>query len=318
MARARKLSDTALAKRVEEALGPFHETLDFAGELRQSRRHPQDALILLCSRLDALGNWLDRWPTNRESFVEFVCLYGGHEELMRGVSLGNLYQDLRYYEWLTPGGLVEAPGRLCRFSPADTPIIRFLDESEIPLTEKAIQGLFRRMSRTVMKRFRASPRQPKGKREVAPLGEVKRVLGDGFDTPRWRRVRAPILQASGPLLKTYTLADILYREFRCQSIHGLAAIDAKRFFSEARPYWRVWHAIHGYEFLLVEFPAAFIEELLRNALERVRSEVLAKRLLPPEIHNRVFPGEGLDWLDYLDVDALPDIQRVRLALRDRG
>jgi hypothetical protein len=169
-----------------------------------------------------------------------------------------------------------------------------------------------------MERFRVSPRQPKVKREVAPLGEVKRVLGDIFDTPRWRRFRSPILQASDPLLKTYTLANILYREFRCESIHGIAAIDPKRFFSEARPYWRVWHAIHGYEFLLAEFPAAFIEELLRNALERVRCEVLARRLLPPEVHNRVFPGEGLDWLDYLDVEAIPDIRRVRLALRDRG
>src|SRR5436190_1590890 len=113
---------------------PFQDTVRLTDHLIAQSQNPQDILLLLCSRLDAMATAVAKGESqSKVAFVDFVLSYGGDRKFWHSVSAGDIYYELDFHCWLMEG-LVPRPGRITRFSRTNDPIIRLLDISGIPLT----------------------------------------------------------------------------------------------------------------------------------------------------------------------------------------
>jgi hypothetical protein len=129
-----ELTDTQIHDRLDSFLQLFVPTIELADRLRDSKTHAQEILALVCARLDGLAcSSLPEDYPRKKAFVEFVTSYGGQRQLLRSVSVGDLYADLIYHRWFLEV-MIESPGRIHRYSSQDDAFIRFLDNSHVPFT----------------------------------------------------------------------------------------------------------------------------------------------------------------------------------------
>ncbi len=314
---------TNLRERLVDGLRTFFDqfssTMELVDGLIHARTHPQEILILLCSRLDALASSAKNEDEPRQkAFTGLITAYGGFRNLFKSVSVGDLYYEVGYHRWLLPGGLIEKPGRIHRFSALNDPFIRLLDESGIALTVEEADRLLSGIMQGLREDFRVMARQSLAKR---PIGTTEQVLGaivarfKGPRSPVDGRVLGGKLQ---PILSGKTIASLLYERFRCGVIHGgRVRLNEDRFFGEEEPYWEAMYSQHHGSFLLIEFPAKFLATLCRQCMTTYRQHLVTKGKVPPDVHFQMF-GEGmLDELGLLDESLLPRGQSVTLKLPTR-
>ena len=128
----------ALQKVLDTFFRQFSSTAELVDRLIDSREHPQEILLLLCGRLDALASGSVReGEPGAKSFSHFITAHGRRRQLFESISIGDLYYEVNYHRWLLPGALAKA-GRLHRFSHIDDGILHLLTESDIPLTRQAV------------------------------------------------------------------------------------------------------------------------------------------------------------------------------------
>jgi hypothetical protein len=297
-------AEDIFTKGLSEFVELFGPTIELAERLIQARTNAQEVVLLLCARLDALASALVVEGTpNHESFARLVVKYGGHRELMESVSAGDIYYELGYHRWLIEG-TIPKPGRLVRFSRVDDPIIYLLDHSGVPITVEDGTNLFTRMMRAVETAFRCKAGQPRSKPTCAKRKAFSTALEQEFARSKNDELKSSIGEASRLLLDSKTIAALMYQRFRNEAIHGgHVLIDEERFFTETAPYWKPLVSEYYPAFLVVEFPARFLIDVLRNCLRTVCKMMEATRKLPPDIHFHVF-GAGLDHLEFLDQDLI--------------
>jgi hypothetical protein len=291
------------SKKLDKYFNQFSSTQALVNGLIKSKKYPQEILILLCSRIDALASSAAKeGAPSGLSFATFVTTYSGKSKLFDSVSVGDVYYELDYHLWLLPG-MIEKAGRIHIFSRLNEPILKLLIESEIALTLEESQNLIRRLQRTLRRNFRVSPKQPRGKRPLASANEIKQTIRNGFGKQKGSLLEKGI----DPLISSKRLARILYERFRCEVIHGgRVLIDEPRFFGEREPYWKPLYSDFYGPFQLVEFPAQFLASLFSDCIQNYRKRLEATRKVPPNIHFEMFPDNLFRWLDLLDEELLPE------------
>ncbi len=290
----------------------YSSTRGLVDSLIRAKSHPQEILILLCSRIDALASSAasEDEPSGR-SFTRFVTIYSGCSKLFDSVSVGDLYYELDYHLWMLPG-ILEKAGRIRIFSRLNEPILRLLVDSEIALTQEEAQRLMKRILRALRRHFRATPNQPRTKRPLASANQIVQAVQDEFSGSRSGPLPQALEKAINPLISSKTLGRILYQRFRCEAIHGgRVLIEESRFFSERKPYWKPLRSKFYGPFQLVEFPAKFLASLFSNCLRNYRKRLEATGKVPPNVHFEMFSNDPFTNLDLLDGTLLP---RGRTAL----
>lgn len=308
-----------LKTRLSQFFESFSPTLDLLDDLIRSRSHPQEIIILTCSRLDALASTATPPEApKRDSFVKFVCAYGQDRDFFNRVSVSNLYRDISRYEWLLAEGLLLQSGRMYRFSQGDDDMVQFIDYSDVPLTEEWLGRMLRTILRVLQSRFRVKPGQPLQKSPMADVDLVAESITAAVKRSRCRGFAETISEAVKPLIRTKVIARILYEEFRSEVIHsGQVVIDEERFFVEARPYWGAFEHPNLGQCLFVEFPALYLRNLLANCIKTYRHHLVAKGVVPAGIHWQVFRGDNIEKLKYMDPDTLGEYGVARFKLSRR-
>ncbi|MFQ5792814.1 MAG: hypothetical protein ACE5JI_20280 [Acidobacteriota bacterium] len=304
--------------RIDTYFDLFSRTLELSEQLIPARSHGHEVLILLCSRLDALASsaFREGYP-NRKAFVDFVTGYGRRRNLLQSISVGDLYHELAYHRWFLPT-TIPKPGRLNRFSRVDDPILTLLVQSDIPLTERDADRLLGGIMRALRETFRVMPGQPLSKRHLATRNDVVNEITKAFDSPRKRNIAEALPQALGHLLDAKKMATILYEKFRSEAIHGARVqLDNRRFFRDSDPYWVPRYSESVASYLLAEFPARFLVNLLSDCIKTYRRHLISKGVLPADIIYAIFEDDFLAFIDLLDEEMLPEYGAVQFRLEKR-
>jgi hypothetical protein len=284
----------------------FSSTRELVKSLIEQEVHPQEILIMLCSRIDALSCAATAEEVAKgDAFVRFISTYGGDRKLFESVSAGDLYYELDYHLWLLPG-ILEKAGRLRLYSRLSDPILKLLVESEIPLTLPDAQRLVERLQRGLRRRFRVAPNQRRKKHAIGSADAITNALLDDFPPRRSTTNIEAVRKALNPLICSKTLARIIYEKYRCGVIHGgRVRIDDERFFTDKRPYWTPMYSEFYGPFELIHFPAQFLASLLSECLKNYRKRLEATGKVPPDIHFEMFIEDPFAHLDLLDETLLP-------------
>jgi len=305
----------ALEERLNSFFDLFASTLELTERLISLRSHAQELLILLCSRLDALASSAAAEDIPRkQAFTHFVTAYSCRRNLFESISAGDLYYELAYHRWMLRG-TIPKPGRIHRYSRIDDPIINLLQDSGIALTEKDADRLLSGIMKALRGLLRVMPGQPLTKPRLGSVEKVTEAIVSSFDTPRKKRIADTLPQALRSLVRSKTVAAILYDKFRCEAIHGARVLmNEHKFFAETEPYWEPEDSGYFGSYLLIEFPARFLVCVLRDCITTYRQHLMAKEKLPPEILFHVFGDDSFKFIEFLDEDALAKDQSLRLNI----
>lgn len=194
-----------IESRVEDFFGTFRTTERFLQQLVQMREGPQEFLILVCCRLDALANLtFPRWKGKQaDAFTKFVLHYSGFERQLRRISVPDLFYYLSYERWVLPG-VISEPGRLYQFTEDDEPFIRLVVNSELPITQEAIGDFIAFALRTLKRAYRVVPNQKLTRKSVAKQSEVIKSLLAAAESPRRRKYIKP-LKAAKSVIERFLL-----------------------------------------------------------------------------------------------------------------
>ena len=278
-----------LGNLLDEFLNLFRPSIDLAERLIAAKSNPQEIILLMCARLDALASTIaSEDQANRAAFISLLVNYTGYRDLMRSVSVGDLYYELGYHRWIAEG-LIPKPGRVHKFSDLNDPVIELLDRSGIPLTVDAAERFLARAMRALVANFRCRPGQPRAKAGIVKPGEVIAAFEAEFRRSVDAELRQNLKTAFQPLLDKKTVAAILYDRFRNSAVHGVRVdLDEMNFFAAQEPYWKPLYSEYYPSFRFLMFPAAFLVKLLRNCLGTVRQHLAATQKLPPDVHFHIF------------------------------
>jgi hypothetical protein len=306
-----QIQNHTLTKGLDQFFAQLSTTVTLVNHLIGSKSYPQEILLLLCSRIDALASAsTSAEERSGKAFTDFVTLYGGRRKLFESISLGDLYYELDFHLWLLPG-MIEKAGRIRIFSHIDEPILKLLVGSEIALTLDEVRRFLTRIRRSLRRNFQVAPHQRQAKQPLASAAAIEGAVLDEF-RKRPKEYKIALRSAISPFIRSKTIARILYHRFRCEVIHGgKVRIDEQRFFAETEPYWRPMYSECYGPFQLVEFPARFLEALFVGCIRNYRQRLEQTRKIPPDIHFEMFPDDLFAHLELLDQSLLP---RGRIAV----
>jgi hypothetical protein len=294
------------AKALDRFFRQFAPTEQLARQLTDAQSHAQEIVILLCSRIDALASGAAReGEPSAKAFARFVETYGGNRRLLASVSLGDVYYELDYHLWLSPG-IIEKAGRIKTFSRVNDPILRLLVDSEIPITLKDAQRLLSQLLAALRKNFRVTPSQrKKGAALSSPMSVTDAIVRE-LKRKRAAPGEDQVVKCLTPLLSSKIISRILYERFRCEAIHGgYVVLDGTKFFHETNPYWKPLETEHYGPFQLIEFPAKFLMALFSNCMRNYRKHLETLGKVPPGVHFQMFPDDPLEHTELLDESFLP-------------
>jgi hypothetical protein len=308
-----KTRRSPIEDRIQEVFRDYSDTLTLVREYATARQHPVELGILVCARLDSLANLAGLGKTQPDRFRRFLEEYSGQKSLLQKIAIPNLYTYLgRHHDFLPL--TVEIPGRIQQFDrDKDLPFIRFVSESDLPITDEAIGAFLRWFSRVVQRKYRTTATQSRKKPSLDTHGSFGAHLADAAASRRSDAyVRA--VAALQPLIGYFSLGSILYREFRSGIIHEFGfSIDESEFFRKSG----VYLSTISYEYdetvhLDIQFSASWLIDVFSSCLTNYRKHLLATRKLPPGLFFEIC--DVIDEVDLLDDDGLPDPQDIRLAL----
>jgi hypothetical protein len=308
-----KATRSQIEGRIREAFEDYSETLALVRTYAAAKQHPVELAILVCARLDSLANLAGLGRTQHDKFERFVEEYSGQKSLLQKVAVPNIYSYLaRHYDFLPI--TIEAPGRILQFDrDDDLPFIRFVADSGLPLTDDAISAFLRWFSRVVQKKYRTTATQTRLKPSLDSQDSLFTHIASAAADRRSDIYRGAV-GALRPLIRTFSLSSILYREFRSGLIHEFGfSIYAAEFFREPRIYWSsVSHAYDNTRYLDVQFSAPWLIDLFETCLINYLKRLTTARILPPGLFFEIC--DVPDELDLLDESAMPSPKYIALAL----
>jgi len=205
-----KLSTEQLSA-IEDAirlyLQPLRERLDGVRQFVLERHHSHEVILLLCAYLDALATTILGVGGSSETRLGTLLETFSCWPRWAQVSLPDLYQLLVHAAaWPY---LFEAPG--LRLDPAQSALrksLKTLGFRMEPDDEEAARRVLRDVSERLASLGRVMPEQDTG---PSILGETKVCSALG---PRFGR-------AFRPVIERFRVSGVLYRNFRCRSVHEL-------------------------------------------------------------------------------------------------
>jgi len=226
------------------------------------------------------------------------------------ISVADLGMDILYAAEIA-GYIIEKPGRLLLPSEDLKPLIKFVDETGIALTERRFRTLLVGLHDALKSAFRIHVSQTKNKN---PFASEEELIDLALASAGMRRTGAKLTgDIVRALIKGYSYTAVLYREYRCKAVHEAAGIsvDKKRFWTSKRPYFTPWYTLYAGATLKLEFPSEFLIACLETCIECAERAVKGKGLLPLVIWNAICEPEEFE---FLDVDAIEDDRPIRLRI----
>jgi hypothetical protein len=296
-----------IEKRIDSVFERYSTTIDLLKEFIKERSNTQEFILLVCSRLDSLSNMAFQKKSQKDNFIEFLIHHSGYKNKILSISLPDFYDFLCYQLWVLPGSL-EKDGRLHMFDPSrDEKYVMFIWNSGIPINQTQVETLLKFLLRSLKNNYRVLPNQSTSKRSIDSLDNVVQCFENLAKGSNKKFFREAIVsnQHLSNMIKEFSLASILYKEYRCGIIHEYGIdIDPVHFYSERQVYFRTLYNDYVYPTrkLGVQFSARFLFDLLVNSINSYRKRLKQTKRLPIDIYSEIC--DYIKDLDYLDEDSI--------------
>jgi hypothetical protein len=237
--------------------------------------------------------------------------HAGESEEFNLISVTDLAFDIL---WMAESAsyIIPKPGRIQLHSDDLKPLIKFTDQTGIALTEKSVRKLFNCLYDSIKSNFRIHPYQTKNKNSY---GYEDIVIDSIISYPKLRQIGAEItVDNIKSLIKEYTYASILYREYRCKAVHEAAGIyvDSRKFWKLRRPYFiEISSYFSPYPVFKLEFPSLFLIECLETCVKCAEKAVIGKGLLPPPIWNAICDFKEIE---FMDMEGMEEARPIKLKI----
>lgn len=304
-----------LRAKIEEGFKPYDDTLGALRQLVKMRRMAQELIILVCARLDSLANLAFGRMPQEERFFRFLNTYSGQRDTFEDVSIPDLYFFLRFQQDMLPGTLVK-PGRIHVYTEENLAFVRILWKSGLAINRRSASRLLEYLHETLREHYRVNPSQNRRKPQSAKVNAVLACFTVGA-----KGLRAQALQSAEEeiraTIKRFQLGRILYRDYRCASIHEYGvSLDEDMFFAQDLVYWRHFTSkLTSERFSTVEFPSQFLLTSLKQCLRNYKRALRERQRLPMPIFN--VACSLLRDLEYLDDDSIGMGKDISLSV-ERG
>jgi hypothetical protein len=301
--------------RIDSAFEGYRGTIDLLQGFCADRSHGEEFAILVCARLDSLANLAAEGSTQAQRFVNFVTAYSSRRADLQQVSLPNLYaylvrqHDAALYTF-------EIPGRVRIIDEDDElPFFRFLAQCDLPLTAEAVSGFLRWFSIVIQKKYRTTATQKRTKPSLDRASDVLDLLRDAAASRRSEQYGRAVEKLK-PLVNHFSVASILYRDFRSGAIHEYAfSVSEERFFREKGLFFDTVRFVYdpGMRYLDLQFSAAFLLDLFDRCLTNYCKRLSATKKLPLPLFLTV--ADLMTEAQYLDDAPFNQEERfIQLAL----
>jgi hypothetical protein len=304
-------------KRIQSAFQRYDTTVDLLQTFIAAKSHTQEFILLVCARLDSLSNLAFHKKSQKDNFIDFLVHHSGHKDKILSVSVPDLYDYLAYQAWVLPGAL-EKDGRLHVFDPRrDERYISFVWNSGIPITQKHVGLFLKALMTAIRKKYRVLPNQ---KLTLPSIDSAKR-LADLFTAVMRKRSKRLLTETSrvgnslSMFIKEFSLASLLYREYRCGIIHEYGVdVDPTDFYSKREIYFRTLcnDLVYPTRRLRLQFPAKFLLRILLKSLDSYRSRLLQTRRLPFDMFDEIC--DFMKELQFLDDKSVQQGRDIGIAL----
>ncbi|MCK4330614.1 hypothetical protein KAX02_12325 [candidate division WOR-3 bacterium] len=303
-----------LIRRLEQGLSTFTDTIELVNYLLTQKQSSQEIILLTCARLDSLANLAFKNIKGQEqAFRKFILDYSGNKRFFNRISVGDLYSYLTYYGILSQGGLIEKPGRIRKFGSESVNFIEFIKKSGIPIIDKDVSRLAFRIARILSKYFRVKPNQSLKKSYMASRTKILDTISKEFIVPNFKVIK----EALKVLLDDFKASSLLYKNYRCDVIHGLKVeVLEDAFFEKTKPFHGEYGTGYGTTFRLV-FPGPFLRDLLEKCLNQYLHHLKKRRKIPLELLFKMYPSEEFinsNVFDYIDDESYDDFEEVNWKL----
>lgn len=117
------------------------------------------------------------------------------------------------------------------------------------------------------------------------------------------------------MIKDFSLASMLYREYRCGIIHEYEVdVDPLDFYSKREVYFRTLYNefVYPTRRLRVQFSASFLLDLLVNSINSYRKRLQQIKRLPIDLYSEIC--DFMEDLDYLDEDSIGEGRDVGINI----
>lgn len=301
-----------LRERVEKAFRGYRETVAMVRDLVAHRKYPQEIILLVSARLDALSHLRESPEGDKARFVNFLARYSYLGKQVRQISVPDLYDELCRW-WWTLEGFIDLPGRIHLFDPSrDDQFLQFVSESGGPITRKDVGRELAFIVRHLKRVYRVVPKQARAKGQLASVEDFAATFEKVATVrPSWRRSGIVALQK---LVRDFSLGALLYKNYRCGVIHEYKVdFEEQEFFGRKEIGWRTvfypWDTISPR--LSILFPATVLLRLLETSLDNYIEEILHKKKLPAPVFFEVC--HPLNDSGLLDVESIGPGHDVRLV-----
>jgi hypothetical protein len=298
-------SEDVFVERLNKALGLYRETITIIDELLEAQQSPQVVILLACARLDSLANLACKGEKRQDSFCKLLAIYSGEKDFFAKVSVGDLYR----FFWACvemAETMIEKPGRFRKSLLREEKMLAdFLIKTDVPITGKDARRLATKAKTALSRHFhvKSAPyMSARHTRAMATTEHVRRAIVSRFKA--WES--ETIGKAVESILREYRADTMLYRNYRCQVIHGFdVEVDSERFFSELKPFHYHGLTMSGEPFLQLMFPGPFLRNMLDNCLNNYTRHLAKKRKAPWDLHRAMFRlYDQFDTRQYLDAESI--------------
>jgi hypothetical protein len=301
-----------IMNRLSKFFSSYKWKVKFLKNLAHERKAENEIILLVCCYLDQLGGCL--FPedgSSRLNFERILSTHSGESEEFSLISVADLALDLL---WMAERAFhtIAKPGRIQLASDDLKPLIKFMDQSGMALTERPVRRLFASLFDTLKTNFRIHPYQTENKKSYGYEDVVINLI---ISCPTLGRIGAKITEESAKnLVREYTYKSILYREYRCKAVHEAAGIyvDTKKFWKMQRPYFvevsTFWFPRSAFK---LEFPCSFLVECLETCVKCAEKAIIGKGLLPLPIWNAIC---NFDEFEFLDVERIGEVKPIKLRI----
>jgi hypothetical protein len=306
-----------IEKRIDSAFKRYSTTIDLLKEFVKERSNTQEFILLVCARLDSLSNMAFRKKSQKDNFVEFLVHHSGHKNKILSISLPDLYEYLDYQQWVLPGSL-EKDGRLHMFYPQrDEKYVTFIWNSGIPINQTKVESLLKLLLRALKNNYRVVPNQSASKKSIDSLNNVVRCFENLAQRSNRIFLREAIVsnQHLSNMIRDFSLASMLYREYRCGIIHEYGVdVDPLDFYSKREVYFRTLYNdfVYPTRRLRVQFSASFLLDLLVNSINSYRKRLQQIKRLPIDMYSEIC--DFMEELKYLDEGSIREGRDVGINI----
>lgn len=308
----------SIEKRIQEAFERYDSTIQLLQNFVEKKTNTQEIILLVCARLDSLSNLAFTGKSQKDNFTDFITHHSGRKNKLIKISVPDFFEHLGYHLWVLPGFL-EKEGRFHMFDPRrDEQFVLFIWNSGIALTQDQVGYLLKFLTNTLKKRYRVSPNQPLSKDSTDTISNIITYLENEAKNHKKAFIRDAICSNKYllNLIKDYSIASLLYREYRCGIIHEYGVdIRSIDFFNKLDVYWQPFYndIAQPTRRLRIQFPAQFLLKLLTDCVNSYKVQLLQTKQLPIELFNEIC--DFMNELKYLDDRTIPVGKDVGVNIR---